>query len=121
MYTSVPIIWFVTRGLIFIALQMLLLSSLVTFVSSLFFFQLCKKAMKKYAIIGMLIGIISASYVLILSDPQTLIFVTSNYTTFFLPINALIAYICFGFLRTAQTRPNEFLYYYGDKKDRRKN
>lgn len=117
MYLSVLPVWLATGDMMLVALQILLLSALVIFVSSLVLLQLCGKVMKRYAVAGMLVGIIIASYVPTLLVPKT---VTINITggfLFFLPINALLAYLLFGFLQLAQKNPKEFICDYDHRKD----
>ncbi|MBI4010229.1 MAG: hypothetical protein HY361_03505 [Candidatus Aenigmarchaeota archaeon] len=110
-YFSVPIIWFVTREITLITLQIMLLSSLAFFVASLLLYQYCKNAVKKYALVGMFVGVISASHLPNLLAPIPLLDNITNVFTIFLPINALLAYMFFGFLQIAKNHPNEFIIY----------
>ncbi|MBI2542714.1 MAG: hypothetical protein HYW24_00815 [Candidatus Aenigmarchaeota archaeon] len=119
MYLSVPFMMFVTKDLVLASLQIFLISSLVLFTSSLFFFSHCKRGVKKYAVAGIFAGLVGLSYVPVLLigvvalDPKT------TYTVYMI-FNLSVAYLFFGLFQTSLKKPKEFLCDYDHKKDRKK-
>lgn len=119
LYLSAVVIWVLTRDLYLTSLQILLITSLTVFVSSLFLITQCSKPMRKYGIAGMISGLIGASYVPVAILDILPITLQVGFFVF-VPINLLVAYMLFGFLQVSNKNPKGFICDYDHRKDRKK-